>query len=49
MKPYVLLVYWAALTALRGVSGAVSIAQLSTRREEIDREVAYILGHKTND
>ncbi|MEI3230843.1 MAG: SPFH domain-containing protein [Gordonibacter pamelaeae] len=44
VKNYVRLVYWAAQTTLRDVMGAVNIAQLSTRREQIDREVADILG-----
>ena len=49
VKNYVRLVYWAAQTTLRDVMGAVNIAQLSTRREQIDREVADILERKTND
>ena len=36
VKNYVRLVYWAAQTTLRDVMGAVNIAQLSTRREQID-------------
>lgn len=43
------LVYWVAQTTLRDVMGAVNIAQLSTRREQIDREVADILERKTNE
>ncbi len=49
VKNYVRLVYWAAQTTLRDVMGAVNIAQLSTRREQIDREVADILERKTNE
>ena len=49
VKNYVRLVYWAAQTTLRDVMGAVNIAQLSTRREQIDREVAGILERKTNE
>lgn len=49
VKNYVRLVYWVAQTTLRDVMGAVNIAQLSTRREQIDREVADILERKTNE
>ena len=49
VKNYVRLVYWAAQTTLRDVMGAGNIAQLSTRREQIDREVADILERKTNE
>ena len=49
VKNFVRLVYWVAQTTLRDVMGAVNIAQLSTRREQIDREVADILERKTNE
>ena len=49
VKNFERLVYWAAQTTLRDVMGAVNIAQLSTRREQIDREVADILERKTNE
>ncbi len=43
------MVYWVAQTTLRDVMGGVSIAQLSTRRTQIDKEVADILERKTNE
>lgn len=43
------MVYWIAQTTLRDVMGGVSIAQLSTRRTQIDKEVADILERKTNE
>lgn len=46
---YVRMVYWVAQTTLRDVMGAVTIAQLSTRRTQIDKEVADILEQKTNE
>lgn len=49
VKSYERLVYWVAQTTLRDVMGAVTIAQLSTRRTQIDREVADILEGKTNE
>lgn len=49
VKNYVRLVYWVAQTTLRDVMGAVTIAQLSTRRTQIDKEVADILEQKTNE
>lgn len=49
VKNFVRLVYWVAQTTLRDVMGAVNIAQLSTRREQIDKEVADILERKTNE
>ena len=49
IRNYERLVYWVAQTTLRDVMGAVNIAQLSTRREQIDREVADILERKTNE
>lgn len=49
VKNYVRLVYWVAQTTLRDVMGAVTIAQLSTRRTQIDKEVADILETKTNE
>lgn len=49
VKNYERLVYWVAQTTLRDVMGAVTIAQLSTRRTQIDREVADILESKTNE
>lgn len=49
VKNYVRLVYWVAQTTLRDVMGAVTIAQLSTRREQIDQEVAQVLEAKTNE
>ena len=49
MRNYERLVFWIAQTTLRDVMGAVNIAQLSTRREQIDREVADILERKTNE
>ncbi len=49
VKNYVRLVYWVAQTTLRDVMGAVTIAQLSTRRTQIDMEVADILEQKTNE
>lgn len=49
VKNYVRLVYWVAQTTLRDVMGAVTIAQLSTRRMQIDKEVAEILEKKTNE
>lgn len=42
-------VYWVTQTTLRNVLGSVSIAELSTRREQIDQEVTSILEEKTND
>ena len=49
VKNFVRLVYWVAQTTLRDVMGSVNIAQLSTRREQIDKEVADILDKKTNE
>ncbi len=49
VKNYVRLVYWVAQTTLRDVMGAVTIAQLSTRRTQIDREVKEILEKKTSE
>lgn len=49
VKNYERLVYWVAQTTLRDVMGAVTIAQLSTRRTQIDKEVADILEGKTNE
>lgn len=49
VKNYERLVYWVAQTTLRDVMGAVAIAQLSTRRTQIDQEVADILEAKTNE
>ena len=49
VKNYVRLVYWVAQTTLRDVMGAVTIAQLSTRRTQIDKEVADILEQKTTE
>ncbi len=49
VKNYVRLVYWIAQTTLRDVMGAVNIAQLSTRRLQIDKEVKDILEQKTSE
>ncbi|MCI9129504.1 MAG: slipin family protein [Eggerthellaceae bacterium] len=49
VRSYERLIYWVAQTTLRDVMGAVTIAQLSTRREQIDKEVANILEAKTNE
>ena len=49
VKNYERLIYWVAQTTLRDVMGAVDIAQLSTRRTQIDKEVADILESKTNE
>ena len=43
------LVFWVAQTTLRDVMGSTSIAQLSTRRVQIDKEVAEILERKTSE
>ena len=49
IQSYERLVYWVAQTTLRDVMGAVNIAQLSTRRKQIDKEIADILEKKTNE
>lgn len=49
VQNFVKLVYWIAQTTLRDVLGSINIAQLSTRREQIDDEIADILEHKTNE
>lgn len=49
IQSYERLVYWVAQTTLRDVMGAVNTAQLSTRREQIDKEIADILEKKTNE
>lgn len=49
VENYERIVYWVAQTTLRDAMGAVSVAQLSTRREQIDKEVADILESKTNE
>lgn len=49
VQNFVELVYWIAQTTLRDVLGSINIAQLSTRREQIDDEIADILEHKTNE
>lgn len=49
VKNFERLVYWIAQTTLRDVMGAVTIAQLSTRRTQIDKEVADLLESKTNE
>lgn len=49
IQGYERLVYWVAQTTLRDVMGAVNIAQLSTRRKQIDKEIADILEKKTNE
>lgn len=49
VKNYERLVYWVAQTTLRDVMGAVTIAQLSTRRTQIDAEVKDLLEAKTNE
>lgn len=49
VKSYERLVFWVAQTTLRDVMGAVGIAQLSTRRTQIDAEVQSILETKTNE
>lgn len=49
VKNYERLIYWVAQTTLRDVMSAVTIAQLSTRRTQIDKEVTDILESKTNE
>ena len=49
VKNYANMVYWVAQTTLRDVMGGVAIAQLSTRRTQIDQEVADILERKTRE
>lgn len=49
VRNYERLVFWVAQTTLRDVMGGVDIAQLSTRRTQIDREVADILEQKTSE
>lgn len=49
VQNYERLVYWVAQTTLRDVMGGVNIAQLSTRRVQLDKEIADILDRKTNE
>lgn len=49
VKNFSNMVYWVAQTTLRDVMGGVTIAQLSTRRTQIDKEVADILERKTRE
>lgn len=49
IRNYERMVFWIAQTTLRDVMGAISIAQLSTRRTQIDEEVKSILDRKTNE
>ncbi|MEG0072708.1 MAG: slipin family protein [Raoultibacter sp.] len=43
------LVFWIAQTTLRDVIGGVNIAQMGTRRVQIDKEIADILERKTSE
>lgn len=43
------LVFWMAQTTLRDVMGDIEIAQMSTRRVQMDKEIAEILERKTRD
>lgn len=49
VRNYEQLVFWVAQTTLRDVMGSISISELSTRRVQIDKEVASILERKTSD
>jgi regulator of protease activity HflC (stomatin/prohibitin superfamily) len=49
MRNYERLVFWIAQTTLRDVIGSIGIAQMGTRRTQIDKDVASILERKISE
>ena len=48
VEDYSSAIWWAAQTALRDAVGRINLAEVATRREQIDEEVKSILDEKTN-
>lgn len=48
VEDYSSAIWWAAQTALRDAVGRINLAEVATRREQIDEEVKVILDEKTN-
>lgn len=48
VEDYSSAIWWAAQTALRDAVGRINLAEVATRREQIDEEIKSILDEKTN-